>query len=75
MEVGELGMFQALEMLALGIQGKQLLWVVLNEIASQSPEWSNTNFAELGLEAIAQRDEIEIRRLEHGREALRSTGA
>jgi hypothetical protein len=72
MECGKLGMFEALEMLALGIQGKRLLWVVLGEIAPYFPEWKGVNFADLELEAIAQRDSVEERRVATGREALAS---
>lgn len=69
-EPGELGLFEALEMLALGIQGKRLLWVILDEIAPAFPEWSGMNFAELELAAIRQRDAVEERRIEAGRAAL-----
>ena len=72
MEPGRLGMFEALEMLALGIQGKRLLWVVLQEIAPHFPEWKDINFAESELEAIRQRESVEERRIESGREALAS---
>ena len=70
MEPGELGMLEALEMLVLGIQGKRLLWVVLAEISSAFPEWEGIGFAELELEAIQQRDAVEERRLQHGRDSL-----
>ena len=69
-EPGELGLFEALEMLALGIQGKRLLWVILGNIAPAFPEWSEINFAELELAAIRQRDAVEARRIEAGRAAL-----
>lgn len=72
MDAGELGMFEALEMLTLGIQGKRMLWVVLGEIASHFPEWNGVNFSDLELEAIKQRDAVEERRVETGREALAS---
>jgi hypothetical protein len=72
MDPGRLGMFEALEMLALGIQGKRLLWVVLQEIAPHFPEWKGINFAELEFEAIRQRENVEERRIERGREALTS---
>jgi len=73
MQPGKLGMFEALEMLSLGIQGKRLLWVVLREIAPHFPEWAGTDFASLELEAIEQRDAVEERRIAHGRETLAST--
>lgn len=69
-EPGNLGMFEALEMLALGIQGKRLLWLVLAEIAPHFPEWQGIPFADLELEAIRQRDAVEERRIEEGRNCL-----
>lgn len=36
------------------------------------PEWEGVNFADLELEAISQRDSVEERRLEAGRDALLS---
>ncbi len=73
MQPGRLGMFEALEMLTLGIQGKRLLWVVLREISPHFPEWSGMDFASLELEAIRQRDSVEERRVLHGKETLAST--
>jgi hypothetical protein len=70
MEPGELGMLEALEMLALGIQGKRLLWLMLAELAPAIPEWQGIPFAELELAAIEQRDAVEARRLRHGRDSL-----
>lgn len=61
---GKLGMFEALEMLALGVHGKRLLWLALGEIKSWYPEWNGIDFAELEREAIEQRDGIEAWRLE-----------
>lgn len=70
MEPGELGTFEALEMLVLGIQGKRILWIMLNEIASLFPEWSGMDFKSLERRAREQRDEVEKRRIAAGREAL-----
>jgi len=70
MDPGELGMLEALEMLALGIQGKRMLWVMLAELAPAFPEWEGVRFSELELEAIEQRDAVEERRLQHGRDSL-----
>ena len=63
-EPGKLGMFEALEMLALGVQGKRLLWLSLGGIAAWFPEWNGTDFNALEREAIEQRDGIEAWRLE-----------
>jgi len=70
MEPGELGMFEALELLSLGIQGKRLLWLALHEIGGLFPEWSDFDFAALELDAIRQRDEVERWRIEAAVEAL-----
>lgn len=56
---GELGLFEALEMLALGVQGKRLLWVSLMQIQSAYPEWMEFDFSDLELAAIRQRDGVE----------------
>jgi hypothetical protein len=67
---GELGRFEALEMLAIGIQGKRLLWLALAEISPWFPEWREFNFAALELQAISQRDEVEKWRIKAAVEAL-----
>ncbi len=72
MNPGELGIFEALEMLALGIQGKRILWVMLNEISPHFPEWDGMDFTALEFEAIEQRDSVERYRIQAGREALAS---
>jgi hypothetical protein len=70
MEPGRLGRFEAMEVLALGIQGKRLLWLVLEELAPFVPEWEGIDFAELELQAIDQRHAVESLRLEAGADAL-----
>jgi hypothetical protein len=69
-EPGKLGLFEALEMLALGVQGKRLLWVALREIAAWFPEWNGVDFADLELRAIQQRDEIEFWRIQAAMDIL-----
>ena len=63
-EPGKLGLFEALEMLALCVQGKRLLWVSLMEIADWIPEWEGVDFEALEQQAIQQRDDIEFWRLQ-----------
>ncbi len=70
-EPGGLGLFEALEMLALGVQGKRLLWVALREISGDYPGWADIDFPGLEREALRQRDGVEIWRIE----AARSTFA
>ncbi len=57
-------------MLAIGIQGKRLLWVMLGEIAPQVPGWRGIRFADLESAAIQQRDAVELRRLAADRDAF-----
>ncbi len=64
MESGKLGLFEALEMLALGVHGKRLLWVALMEIADWIPEWDGIDFVALERQAIQQRDDIEFWRIQ-----------
>lgn len=69
-EPGKLGLFEGLEMLALGVQGKRLLWLALQEISAWYPEWNDVDFSKLELEAIAQRDGVEFWRIEAARDVL-----
>lgn len=69
---GELGTFETLEILVLGIQGKRVLWTALAQIAPRIPEWAGVSFADLEAEAIAQRDAVESRRMAAGVDALLS---
>jgi len=70
---GELGVFEALEMLSLGVQGKRLLWVTLQDVAGWYPEWEKFNFADLESEAIRQRDGVEFWRIESARDTFVSS--
>ncbi|MES2437657.1 MAG: hypothetical protein V4584_01235 [Verrucomicrobiota bacterium] len=71
-EPGGLGMFEGLEMIALGIQGKRLLWLALREIAECYPEWEGVNFSDLERNAIDQRNGVELWRLAAARDTLAS---
>ncbi len=62
----ELGRFEMIEMLTIGIQGKSLLWQTLLEIAPTYPEWSGVNFKTLLKGANIQ---IAGMKLYHSREA------
>lgn len=70
MEDGKLGLFEALEMLSLGIEGKRSLWRMLGTIAPSIPQWRNVDFAELAETAATQRDSVEARRIAAGEAAL-----
>lgn len=69
-EPGKLGLFEALEMLTLGVQGKRLLWIALSEISVWFPEWGGIDFNKLEREAIEQRDGIEAWRLQAASDIL-----
>lgn len=69
-EPGKLGLFEALEMLALGVQGKRLLWVALTDNAAWFPEWKGIDFSKKERQAIQQRDDIEFWRIQAAKEIL-----
>lgn len=64
---GELGTFEALEALSLGILGKRALWRAL---ATQRERFSELDFEQLASRAQGQYDRVEERRLELARTAL-----
>lgn len=70
LDPGELGRFEALEVLTLGIQGKRLLWRMLQSFAPQVPQWAGIDFAALEQEAVFQRDAVEGLRIEAGISSL-----
>jgi hypothetical protein len=65
------GLLQALEALALGITGKQLLWRSLAAIAPNFPALQRTDFSELEERARAQFERAEALRIEMARQAFR----
>jgi hypothetical protein len=67
MQPGELGRFEACEMLALGIQGKRLLWRVLAEIAPFHLGWHAFDFHALERDAERQRDAVKEERMKAAR--------
>lgn len=70
MEPGDLGMFEALERIELGIQSKILLWRVMRDLASSVPAWVNVNFDRLEQLATVQREEVEDYRLAAARHTM-----
>jgi hypothetical protein len=67
----DLGTFEALEFLVLGINGKLLMWNVLSALAADDPRLSNLDFKHLADRAESQRDQVDQRRLEVAATALR----
>ena len=72
---GTLGMFQALETLALGLLGKLALWRALLEVAPSDARLSGVDFQALAERAEAQHAHVEGQRLALARPALRNGSA
>jgi hypothetical protein len=69
---GEMGLFLALEALALGITGKRLLWRALAVASETVPQLRGPDYAELENRAIEQHERVEAKRLEVAREVFKS---
>jgi len=69
---GSAELLQALEALALGITGKNLLWRSLTAIAANFPALQGADFAELERRARDQFERVEDLRLQMVREAFRN---
>ena len=69
----QLGLVQALEVLVLGVTGKQLLWRALNASIGTSPLLRGIDLARLEERAIEQIERLETQRLEVAREVLLRT--
>jgi hypothetical protein len=67
---GDLGTLEALEVVALGILGKQALWDALTAIGSTDVRLSGVDLARLTERARTQHAQVEARRLELARKAL-----
>jgi hypothetical protein len=67
---GELRVFEALETLALGIQGKLTLWRALEAAADRIPQFQGMDFARLKQRALQQQQRVEDQRLQSARAAL-----
>jgi hypothetical protein len=66
----QLGLLEALEVLVLGITGKQLLWRALNASIGTSPLLRGVDLTRLEERAIEQIERLETQRLEIAREVL-----
>jgi hypothetical protein len=69
---GRMGLFLALEVLALGITGKRLLWRALAVASETVPQFRGLDYAELEGRAIEQHDRVEAKRLEVAREVFKA---
>jgi hypothetical protein len=61
---GEMGLFLALEGLALGIHGKRSLWRALATASETAPRLRGLDYAMLEKRAVEQHDRLEAKRLE-----------
>ena len=70
-EVGGTGLLEALEALAMGITGKQLLWRALAAASEAMPQLRGLDYAHLEKRVKEQRDRVEQKRLAAAREAFK----
>jgi hypothetical protein len=68
---GEMGLFLALEGLALGINGKRSLWRALATASETAPHLRGLDYATLERRAVEQHDRVEAQRLEVARGVFR----
>ncbi|HEX2217881.1 MAG TPA: hypothetical protein VHG35_03705 [Gemmatimonadales bacterium] len=69
-EPRDLSRLEVLEMLTMGIRGKQALWRALRTVAGKYPPLSGLDFDRLEHRAVEQHDRVEALRLEAARDAL-----
>lgn len=69
---GEMGLFLALEGLALGITGKRALWRALAAASATVPQLRSLDYDALEKRAKEQHDRVEAKRLEIAREIFQS---
>lgn len=72
---GDLGTFEALEALALGILGKLSLWRALAVVAHADERLAGPDYEDLAVRAIAQHEAVDERRLGLARAALHAEDA
>lgn len=68
---GDLRLFESLEALSLGIEGKKSLWLALASAAEVSPRLRLVDYERLKQRAEEQRDRVETKRIELAKEALK----
>ena len=71
----DLGLFESLEVLALGILGKRSLWQALRQIAPMDGRFNARELARLEARAVDQHARVEARRLALARTVLVARGA
>lgn len=68
---GDLRLFESLEALSLGIEGKKSLWVALSAAAEVSPRLRLADYERLIQRAEEQRSRVEAKRIEVAKAALK----
>jgi hypothetical protein len=68
---GDLRLFESLEALSLGIEGKRCLWMALSGAAEVSPQLRIVDYERLKQRAEEQRGRVEKKRLEVAKAALK----
>jgi hypothetical protein len=68
---GNLRLFESLEALSLGIEGKKSLWLALAAAAEISPQLRLLDYERLQARAEEQRGRVELKRIEIAKVALR----
>ena len=71
---GNLRLFESLEALSLGIEGKKSLWLGLAAAAEISPQLRLLDYERLQARAEEQRSRVETKRIEIAKVALRGEG-
>ena len=69
---GQMGLFLALEALALGIHGKRSLWRALATASETAPHLRGLDYAALEKRALEQYGQVEAKRLEVARDVFKS---
>jgi hypothetical protein len=70
---GELRLFESLEALSLGIEGKRSLWLALDAAAEDEPALRLLDYEHMARRAEEQRSRVEAARLEAARRAFSSS--
>jgi ferritin-like metal-binding protein YciE len=68
---GNLRLFESLEALSLGIEGKKSLWLALSAAAELTPDLQIADYKSLDQRAENQRNRVEEKRLEAAKAALK----
>lgn len=69
----EMGLFLALEALALGIMGKRSLWQALQAALHDIPQLARLDYLELEKRAVEQYERVERKRLDIARHVLKAS--